>query len=323
MGININVPNQINQNTPLRPVRSGSTAEPDYSVKYTPQDLTEAQQAQARENIGAAAAGEGGQQIQSDWAQTDTSAVDYIKNKPAVSEDIVEDKTDVLTIYSDKETNCTFGSGQMLDIWKNGVHTKLGNVGDNVRTVRLAIGKNVLAYSEIGGVQFNDNSGHYTIVCATRQNFNTLLDGTYTGYVNVFYSGTGLWMNNSSGSTIFNMENTCWKGMWIGSGNVVFVNKSMNKLNSGYSGYPSFPANYYIPKSRYNEFIAKMETIFDSSYIDILKTKVIQYDFLTIDPNYTPNIVILPTLPLTMTDANNNTISGDFVAQNITITPAV
>lgn len=53
MGININVPNQINQNTPLRPVRSGATAEPDYSVKYVPQDLTEAQQAQARENIGA------------------------------------------------------------------------------------------------------------------------------------------------------------------------------------------------------------------------------------------------------------------------------
>lgn len=60
MGININVPNQINQNTPLRPVRSGATAEPDYSVKYTPQELTEAQQAQARQNIGAAAAGEGG-----------------------------------------------------------------------------------------------------------------------------------------------------------------------------------------------------------------------------------------------------------------------
>ncbi len=52
MSIQINVPNTINQNTPLRGVRSGSTAEPDYSVKYIQQSLTEQQKAQARENIG-------------------------------------------------------------------------------------------------------------------------------------------------------------------------------------------------------------------------------------------------------------------------------
>lgn len=49
----INVPNVVNQNTPLRNVRSGSTATPDYSVKYVPQTLTEEQKAQARANIGA------------------------------------------------------------------------------------------------------------------------------------------------------------------------------------------------------------------------------------------------------------------------------
>ena len=58
--LTINTPNIVQQNTPLRNVPSGSTATPDYSVKYVPQDLTEAQQAQARQNIGAAAAGEGG-----------------------------------------------------------------------------------------------------------------------------------------------------------------------------------------------------------------------------------------------------------------------
>lgn len=56
----IDVPNVVKQNTPLRNVPSGSTATPDYSVKYVPQSLTEEQQAQARQNIGAAAAGEGG-----------------------------------------------------------------------------------------------------------------------------------------------------------------------------------------------------------------------------------------------------------------------
>lgn len=84
MGININVPNQINQNTPLHTVRSGSTAEPDYSVKYVPQDLTEAQKAQARQNIGAAAEGGGGQQVQANWNETDTTSPAYIQNKPTI-----------------------------------------------------------------------------------------------------------------------------------------------------------------------------------------------------------------------------------------------
>lgn len=97
MGININVPNQISQNTPLRTVRSGSTTESDYSVKYVPQTLTEAQQAQARENIGAGTSDFSGSyndltdkptipaaQVQSDWNQSDTTALDYIKNKPGL-----------------------------------------------------------------------------------------------------------------------------------------------------------------------------------------------------------------------------------------------
>lgn len=59
MGLNLNTP-QTKNYTGLNPVRSGSTTEPDYNVKYVPQTLTEAQQAQARQNIGAAAAGETG-----------------------------------------------------------------------------------------------------------------------------------------------------------------------------------------------------------------------------------------------------------------------
>ena len=58
--LNINVQNPIKQNTPLRGVPSGSTREPDYSVKYVEQSLTDAQKAQARQNIGAAADGQGG-----------------------------------------------------------------------------------------------------------------------------------------------------------------------------------------------------------------------------------------------------------------------
>lgn len=45
-------------------------------ISYLPQDLTEEQKAQARENIGA-----GEPQIQADWNQNDETATDYIKNK--------------------------------------------------------------------------------------------------------------------------------------------------------------------------------------------------------------------------------------------------
>ena len=76
----IDVPNVVKQNTPLRNVPSGSTAEPDYSVKYTPQTLTEEQKAQARANIGAAAAGEGGgatinEFVYREWEDGPTSGI--------------------------------------------------------------------------------------------------------------------------------------------------------------------------------------------------------------------------------------------------------
>lgn len=58
--LNINVPQIVQTRDTLNAVPSGSTATPDYSVKYVPQDLTEAQKAQARQNIGAAAEGETG-----------------------------------------------------------------------------------------------------------------------------------------------------------------------------------------------------------------------------------------------------------------------
>jgi hypothetical protein len=82
--LTINTPNIVQQNTPLRNVPSGSTAEPDYSVKYVSQDLTEAQKAQARQNIGAAEEGGGGQQVQANWNETDTTSPAYIQNKPTI-----------------------------------------------------------------------------------------------------------------------------------------------------------------------------------------------------------------------------------------------
>lgn len=82
--LTINTPNIVQQNTPMRNVPSGSTATPDYSVKYVPQDLTEEQKTQARQNIGAAEEGGGGQQVQANWNETDTESPAYIQNKPTI-----------------------------------------------------------------------------------------------------------------------------------------------------------------------------------------------------------------------------------------------
>ena len=52
-------------------------------IASTPQNLTEAEKAQVRENIGVGAGGGGGgKAVQTDWDQLDAAAADYLKNKP-------------------------------------------------------------------------------------------------------------------------------------------------------------------------------------------------------------------------------------------------
>ena len=61
---------------------TAGTAKP---VLYKEQTLTEEEKAQARQNIGAAAEGEGGgSSVQTDWNQTDETKADYIRNKPDI-----------------------------------------------------------------------------------------------------------------------------------------------------------------------------------------------------------------------------------------------
>lgn len=72
MEVNYNLPNE-----------NGGGSQPSSAgcVRYDrEQNLTDAQKAQARENIGAG----GGQAVQSDWNETDTDDPAYIKNKPTV-----------------------------------------------------------------------------------------------------------------------------------------------------------------------------------------------------------------------------------------------
>lgn len=371
MGININVPNQINQNTPLRPVRSGSTAEPDYSVKYVPQTLTEDQQAQARENIGAAAAGEGGQQIQSDWAQTDTSAVDYIKNKPTIpaaqvqsdwnqtddtAVDYIKNKPEIPNflpstnpVMFDKRTAELFFTRRnsvslsakydwmwtAYEIYRSSNPNEFQNIPmEYVSHAYLHFTKG--GYWSVGDYSLNirndnnvwmwvndlSNGGTYF----NRINFNA--GGTF----NMVYKGSyELYrFGYSTGNT--NHPEQCWT--WLMSndykgdfssehmyGNIVLADATMANFKILDSGSISSLITFdiYVPKSRLTEFKTRMETLYGTSeYTSYIEPKVHTYDFIA-QSGLTLKMITLPTLPLTMTDANNNTISGDFVAQNITI----
>ena len=61
------------------------TTTPNDAIQYSEQALTEEQKQQARINIGA-----GKPQVQADWNQNDTTAADYVKNRPFYTGDPVE-----------------------------------------------------------------------------------------------------------------------------------------------------------------------------------------------------------------------------------------
>lgn len=67
-------------------------------ISYLPQELTEEEKAQARENIGA-----GEPQIQADWNQSDETALDYIKNRTHYDDTIhtLRTREDITSLLND------------------------------------------------------------------------------------------------------------------------------------------------------------------------------------------------------------------------------
>lgn len=108
--LTIDVQNVVKQNTPLRNVPSGSTSEPDYSVKYVAQSLTEEQKAQARANIGAAAAGETGGTSIKTYHVTDNS-IDPTTDEVTINVDKLPESGDVLVLVWDAEVGNAVASG--------------------------------------------------------------------------------------------------------------------------------------------------------------------------------------------------------------------
>ena len=131
--LTINVPKIVQTRNTLNAVPSGSTAEPDYNVKFVPQTLTEEQQAQARQNIGAGTSNFSGNyndlsnkptipaaQVQSDWNQSDSAAPDYIKNKPTSLGGSAPELDEYFTIYPLGNTTLSAEAGTIDEVWLNG-----------------------------------------------------------------------------------------------------------------------------------------------------------------------------------------------------------
>ena len=252
--LNINAPQIVQTRNTLNAVPSGSTATPDENVKYVPQDLTDAQKAQARENIGAVSANEVAQanwnetdtespsyiqnkptipaaQVQSDWNQSDDTAVDYIKNKPSISgkNDIPDEYIGIWKIhfqipgsrqaYADWSDNLS----RVINTWQRGVE-----LGSNNR--RVATGWNAIQFREYARehVQNFDMSNNaisaniliHTYIGGTVLSYNFSTSTKYNGKVNVFIypeanNDNATWKTWGSATTnAHNVKFYCMTNVW-------------------------------------------------------------------------------------------------------------
>ncbi len=157
--LTINTPNIVQQNTPLRNVPSGSTATPDYSVKYVPQDLTDEQKAQARQNIGAAEEGGGGQQVQANWNETDTESPAYIQNKPTIpaaqvqsdwnqsdntAVDYIKNKPTIPAAQVNSDWNASSGVAQILNKPAESIELVMTDENGNVITGTFILSSKII-----------------------------------------------------------------------------------------------------------------------------------------------------------------------------------
>ena len=342
--LNINAPQIVQTRNTLNAVPSGSTAEPDYTVKFVPQTLTDAQKAQARQNIGAAAEGGGGTQVQSDWNQTDNTQPDYIKNKPTFpTEPVNEYKSTVFSIISNVDTDIIlFDTAYNVKV-TNSAGTTVYSGDYTVGEIHIPIlkGKNLVDFvsQNSEGWDIDNKNGRYIVkanygvtpmrtynLFTTDSKFMTYGEGDFNSTFRNITAPGGYWIS---------LDNKTPYGFWATEGalfgsetpiDVVLVDKSMSSINTGGADEhpPVTTGKVYVPRNRYTEFVTKIRTFWlVTSEVDtFLANRVVIYDMINWI-NEEPILYTFNSVPLTMTDANGAVIDGDFVAQNVTITPAV
>lgn len=365
MGINVNVSPTIQQNTPLRGVRSGSTAEPDYNVKYVPQSLTESQKAQARQNIGV----EAGEQVQANWNETDTTSPAYIQNKPSIPAAPVQsnwNETDTaslayiqnkptfadvpndmnvvtLKLSSATPISLTRGWGSNPDLVKifiDGEEITWNEGQDNtmVTSKTYSSGKHIVEYLVI------DNNHRYVAgafcfitgnVCekmSSRCDYLSYQQGAANnrGLDRLAIPYSTMSQNKYSAGSIDgvvvrgNVEvDNAWQ-----SSRIYFTNQTPYDIDQTYTDNPVI----YVPLGTGAAWAALNADTTVYEYLNLIYPNegTIIYKYLDVNGSDTnpawamsqPLVVGASLVELTMTDENSNVISGNFVAQGVTITPA-
>lgn len=345
--LTINTPNIVRQNTPLRPVRSGSTATPDYSVKYVPQDLTDEQKAQARQNIGAISESEIPASAQANWNETDTESPAYIQNKPTIPADEIPLRFSEHIFLKSTSPEAKVGRSQRHEVktYKDGVLVTTGE--------RVYIGSRYRgAYTGVDIVSSADiTSDHIPITLfeltddsvtvmdrwdqQNRTDVNLTVPSNFAGKIVLrlhnHYSSNAGWNVKCKGSD--NVDLITFFENYVGlggnqtiNGKIVFPNLNVPTSRNTFTTTPTLTncTGIYIHRSKVDAWKTWITGLYvENTDLTPIFNKIVPYDFVAWYSDFDPEIVSLPTLPLTMTDENSTVISGDFVAQNLTITPAV
>ena len=254
--LTINTPNIVQQNTPLRNVPSGSTAEPDYSVKYTPQDLTDAQKAQARANIGAAAEGQGG----------GGDATDLDK---------------YWTLYPEGDTTITAYAGNITKVWMDGYER---TASEGVYTVYKGSTVRIEAAANTSFV-FGNTTDPIWLWSPAGINVNEPIHGTFYnvnlvnrngGGQNINFSGKVWLLNNKLSNSLFTLTTettvTYCPRVYLSDTEI-----DVTGLDVTAPAMNECPVIFYVPASRFYELKTKLNTKYGGEWTNTFMLHVIQY----------------------------------------------
>ena len=284
-------------------------------VRYTPQTLTSEQQAQVRQNIGA-------EQVQSDWNQSDDTAVDYIKNKPSVAVDEIPLRMTTHSHLLSTSADATVNRPSNCKTYKDG---QLVTTGSNVNIGSRYMGAYV-------GVDIIDTVPGHQIDHLSFQ-LQSLTDNSVTlierwGDQNKVFLNTSV-PNNFAGKLIAKLHNHGYRKITQGTGYSGPMNVDLTTFYDYYmwTSYQSSNSNKLVGKIVFPNLSLPtvtdtMDTIPDMQYctgiylhrskVDAWKTwlaglyvantdltsiynLIIPYDFVAWYNEFTPDIVTLPT----------------------------
>lgn len=277
--LNINVPQIVQTKDTLNAVPSGSTATPDENVKYVPQDLTEAQKAQARENIGA-----GTPQVQADWNQTDTTAADYIKNKPESFGGDAAYLDRYWIVYPEGDTTISLHAGTINKLWMDGYERSATEGVYTVykgSTVRIDASANAsFIFSNTtdpiwlwspAGINVNEP------VYGTMQNVN--LVNRNGGGSNLNFGGRMWLMNNKFSTSMYTMTDVA-----VSKSPRIYLSDTPIDVNIQSQDTPDLDycgVIFYVPVSRYEELKTKLTTKYGESWFRRFAYNIVQVQSIT------------------------------------------